>query len=114
MSTSGWTSNGNYPSPRMDFALSDDQREIQALARELARAENEPNAAEWDRAHAFPQELLGKLAKLGLMCVCIPEAYAGTGADFLSYVLVFEALSRSYAGGVVSVTLHTSALSRPI
>src|SRR5437764_2849146 len=114
MSTSGWTSNGNYPSPRMDFALSDDQREIQALAREFARAEIEPNAAEWDRAHAFPQELLGKLAKLGLMGVCIPEAYGGAGADFLSYVLVLEELSRADAGVGVTGAVHTSAVTLPI
>jgi len=34
----------------MDFELTDDQREIQALARDFARAEIEPNAADWDRA----------------------------------------------------------------
>src|SRR5881275_3493643 len=98
----------------MDFALSDDQREIQALAREFARAEIEPNAAEWDRAHAFPQELLGKLAKLGLMGVCIPEAYGGAGADFLSYVLVLEELSRADAGVGVTVAVHTSAATLPV
>src|SRR5438067_7872093 len=114
MSTSGWTSNGNYPSARMDFALSDDQREIQALAREFARAEIEPNAAEWDREHAFPQELLGKLAKLGLMGVCVPEAYGGAGADFLSYILVLEELSRADAGVGVTVAVHTSAVTLPI
>ena len=31
----------------MDFSLTDDQREIQALAREVAQAEIEPNAAVW-------------------------------------------------------------------
>ena len=46
----------------MDFALSDEQREIQALARDFAAAEIEPNAAQWDRDHGFPMELLGKLA----------------------------------------------------
>src|SRR5213079_2359665 len=114
MGATGWRSNGNYPSPRMDFALSDDQREIQALAREFARAEIEPNAAEWDRGHAFPQELLGKLAKVGLMGVCIPEAYGGAGADFLSYVLVLEELSRADAGVGVTVAVHTSAVTLPI
>jgi len=114
MGATGWRSNGNYPSARMDFALSDDQREIQALAREFARAEIEPNAAEWDREHAFPQELLGKLAKLGLMGVCVPEAYGGAGADFLSYILVLEELSRADAGVGVTVAVHTSAVTLPI
>src|SRR5438034_3484845 len=114
MGATGWRSNENYPSARMDFALSDDQREIQALAREFARAEIEPNAAEWDREHAFPQELLGKLAKLGLMGVCVPEAYGGAGADFLSYILVLEELSRADAGVGVTVAVHTSACTLPI
>ena len=41
----------------MDFALTADQREIQALAREFAQAEIEPNAAAWDREHRFPNVL---------------------------------------------------------
>src|SRR5512132_2599459 len=77
----------------MDFALSDDQREIQALTREFAQAEIEPNASQWDRDHHFPRELFGKLAELGLMGACAPEAYGGAGLDFLSYVPVLDARS---------------------
>ena len=40
--------------PPVDFELTAEQREIQALAREFARAEIEPHAAEWDREHGFP------------------------------------------------------------
>jgi alkylation response protein AidB-like acyl-CoA dehydrogenase len=98
----------------MDFSLSDDQREIQALARTFAQAEIEPHAAEWDRAHRFPQELFGKLAELGLMGVCVPEEYGGAGADFLSYILVLEELSRADAGVGVTVAVHTSAVTLPI
>ena len=58
----------------MDFDLSAEQREIQALAREFAEAEIEPHAAEWDREHRFPREVVDKLAELGLMGVCVPEA----------------------------------------
>jgi butyryl-CoA dehydrogenase len=57
----------------MDFGLTDEQREIQALAREVVRDRIEPFAAEWDREHRFPRELYGELAQLGLMGVCIPE-----------------------------------------
>ncbi len=98
----------------MDFSLSDEQREIQALAREFARAEIEPHATEWDRAHGFPREVLARLAELGLLGVCIPEAYGGSGADFLSYVLVLEELSRADAGVGVTVAVHTSAATLPI
>ena len=98
----------------MDFQLGDDQREIQALARDFARAEIDPNAADWDRAHGFPRELIAKLAELGFMGVCIPEEYGGSGADFLSYILVLEELSRADAGVGVTVAVHTSAVTLPI
>src|SRR5215204_1818191 len=98
----------------MDFSLSADQREIQALAREVAQAEIEPNAAAWDREHRFPTELYGKLAELGLMGVCVPPDLGGAGADFLSYILVLEELSRADAGVGVTVAVHTSACTLPI
>jgi len=98
----------------MQFELSADQREIQALAREFAQAEIEPNASQWDREHGFPRELFAKLAEVGLMGVCIPDEYGGAGADFLSYILVLEELSRADAGVGVTVAVHTSAVSLPI
>jgi alkylation response protein AidB-like acyl-CoA dehydrogenase len=98
----------------MDFALTDDQREIQSLAREFADAEIAPHAADWDREHRFPHEVFAKLAELGLMGVCVPEEYGGAGADFLAYVLVLEELSRADAGVGVTVAVHTSACTLPI
>ena len=98
----------------MDFSLTDDQREIQALARDFAQAEIEPYAAEWDRAQSFPEELVEKLGELGLMGVCVPEELGGAGADFLSYILVLEELSRGDAGVGVTVAVHTSACTLPI
>jgi len=98
----------------MDFSLTEDQREIQALAREFALAEIEPHAAAWDREHRFPRELYPKLAELGLMGVCLPEEYGGAGADFLSYILVLEELSRADAGVGATVAVHTSACTLPI
>jgi alkylation response protein AidB-like acyl-CoA dehydrogenase len=98
----------------MDFELDPDQREIQALTQEFARAEIEPHAAAWDREHQFPRELFAKLAELGLMGVCVPEEYGGAGADFLSYILVLEELSRADAGVGVTVAVHTGAVALPL
>jgi alkylation response protein AidB-like acyl-CoA dehydrogenase len=98
----------------MDFELGPEQRETQALARDFAAAEIEPHAARWDREHHFPKELFGKLAELGLMGVCVPEEYGGAGADFLSYILVLEEISRADAGVGVTVGVHTSAVTLPI
>ncbi len=98
----------------MDFELSAEQREIQTLAREVGGEEIEPHAGEWDREHGFPRELLKKLGGLGLLGVCVPEEYGGAGADFLSYILVLEELSRADAGVGVTVAVHTSAATLPI
>ena len=98
----------------MDFALTAEQREIQSLARDFARERIEPNASEWDREHRFPRELFSELAELGLMGVCVPDEYGGAGADFVSYILVLEELSRADAGVGVTVAVHTSAVSLPI
>jgi alkylation response protein AidB-like acyl-CoA dehydrogenase len=98
----------------VDFSLTDEQREIQALAREVADTEIAPHAADWDRDHRFPRELFTKLGGLGLMGVCVPEELGGAGADFVSYVLVLEELSRADAGLGVTVAVHTSAGTLPI
>jgi alkylation response protein AidB-like acyl-CoA dehydrogenase len=98
----------------VDFSLTADQREIQALARDVAQAEIEPNAADWDREHRFPTELYRKLAELGLMGVCVPAELGGAGADFVSYILVLEELSRADAGVGVTVAVHTSACTLPL
>jgi alkylation response protein AidB-like acyl-CoA dehydrogenase len=98
----------------MDFELSAEHKEIQALTRDFVRAEIEPHATEWDREHQFPSGLYPKLAELGLLGVCIPEEYGGAGADFLSYMLVIEELSRGDAGVGVTVAVHTSAVALPL
>jgi butyryl-CoA dehydrogenase len=94
--------------------LTHEQEEIRDLARRFADEKIAPKAAEWDRGHIFPRELFGELGELGLMGVCVPEARGGAGADFLSYVLVLEELSRGDAGVGVTVAVHTSACTLPL
>jgi alkylation response protein AidB-like acyl-CoA dehydrogenase len=94
--------------------LSDEQREIRDLARRFADEEIAPQAAVWDREHRFPRDVFTALGELGLMGVCVPAEHGGAGADFLSYVLVLEELSRADAGVGVTVAVHTSAGTLPI
>jgi butyryl-CoA dehydrogenase len=94
--------------------LTDEQREIRDLARRFADEEIAPHAGGWDREHSFPREVFSHLGELGLMGVCVPEEHGGAGADFLSYVLVLEELSRADAGVGVTVAVHTSAGTLPL
>jgi alkylation response protein AidB-like acyl-CoA dehydrogenase len=94
--------------------LSHEQREIRDLARRFADDEIAPQAGAWDREHRFPREVFGALGELGLMGACVPVEHGGAGADFLSYILVLEELSRADAGVGVTVAVHTSAGTLPI
>ena len=97
-----------------DHELTDEQQEIRALARRFADEVVAPAAPEWDREHRFPAEVVERLAELGLMGVCIPEEHGGAGADFLSYILVLEELSRGDAGLGTTLAVHIGAGTMPI
>ena len=98
----------------MSAQLTDEQREIRELARRFADEVVAPRAAEWDRNKTFPREVFAQLGELGLMGVCVPDRYAGAGADYLSYVLVLEEISRADAGAGVTLAVHTGAGTLPI
>ncbi len=94
--------------------LTPEQEEIRELTRRFADEKIAPRAAEWDRGHVFPRHVFAELGELGLMGVCVPEEQGGAGADFLSYILVLEELSRADAGVGVTVAVHTSACTLPL
>jgi alkylation response protein AidB-like acyl-CoA dehydrogenase len=63
----------------VDFSLTDEQREIQALAHEFARREIRPVAAEYDAREEMPWPVLEKAARVGLLSYGLPEEYGGGG-----------------------------------
>jgi butyryl-CoA dehydrogenase len=78
--------------------LSEQQAGIRDMARDFARKEIVPFAAQWDRDEAVPSEVLAKMGQLGLMGICVPEEWGGAGADFVSYVSAMEAIAYGDAG----------------
>jgi alkylation response protein AidB-like acyl-CoA dehydrogenase len=88
------------------FDLTDEQRAIAGLAREIAQREIAPHIAQWDRNHVFPRDLYTKLTQAGLMGIVIPEAYGGAGADYVSYALAIEELAKVDAGTAVTLSVH--------
>ncbi len=57
----------------MNFAFSEDQTRIRDAVREFAAAEIAPRVAQWERESYFPREILGELARMGLMGMMVPE-----------------------------------------
>jgi alkylation response protein AidB-like acyl-CoA dehydrogenase len=89
----------------MDFDLTEEQLLIQKTARDFAKNELEPKAAERDRTDAFPTEELVDLAELGLMGVNVPEQYGGTEAGVVAYSLAITELARGCAATTVAVAV---------
>jgi butyryl-CoA dehydrogenase len=98
----------------MDFELTDEQQLIRDAVREFAQAEVTPIAAELDRDHRFPHELLPRLAEMNLMGMPYPEKVGGAGADYVSYVIAVEELSRACASTGVILSAHTSLATWPV
>ncbi|HEX6228127.1 MAG TPA: acyl-CoA dehydrogenase family protein [Solirubrobacterales bacterium] len=63
----------------VDFSLTDEQLEIRALARDFARREIRPVAAEYDAREEMPWPVLAKAARVGLLSYGLPEEYGGGG-----------------------------------
>src|SRR3954464_3395084 len=98
----------------MNFDLTDEQKNIQRLARDFAQQEVKPVAEELDRTKSFPYEIVAKLAELGLMGMPVPDEYRGAGADNLSYALAIEELGRIDSSVAITVAAHTSLGTWPI
>ena len=98
----------------MNFELTEDQLLIREMVREFAQTEVAPIAAEIDRDHRFPEELIPQMAKLNILGVPIPEEFGGAGADNVSYVIALEELARVCASTSIIVSGHTSLSTWPI
>ena len=98
----------------MNFELTEDQLLIREMVREFAQTEVAPIAAEIDRDHRFPEELIPQMAKLNILGVPIPEEFGGAGADNVSYVIALEELARVCASTSIIVSGHTSLATWPI
>ena len=89
-------------------ALTAEQREIQAMAREFAQRELAPRAAELDAEAKFDDTLVAKLGALGFLGMLIPESHGGLGLDSLSYLLALEEIAQADASAAVLLSVHNS------
>ena len=78
----------------MDFQLTDEQKMLKSTVARWVDEVVFPLAEEIDEEERFPRENFKDMAEMGLFGITIPEQYGGSGADFLSAVLVMEEISR--------------------
>ena len=82
----------------VSFALTREQRDLRALAREFAEKEIRPKAAEYDEHATHPADVIAKAYELGLMNLHIPEAFGGPALSAFDGMLVGEELNRGCSG----------------
>ncbi len=90
----------------MDFTLNADEREIQSLARDFARREIVPVAAEYDQRAVFPHAVVEKARRLQLMNLGVPAQYEGSGLGAVAVAVVAEELAWGCAGIAASILLN--------
>ncbi|OGL15216.1 MAG: acyl-CoA dehydrogenase [Candidatus Rokubacteria bacterium RIFCSPLOWO2_12_FULL_71_19] len=98
----------------MNIELSEEQRMIQAVAREFAEKEVRPIACAIDREARFPRETVRRMGELGLMGIAIPEAYGGSGGDTVAYALALEEVARVCASHAVIMSVNNSLYCDPV
>ena len=99
----------------MIFELTDEHKLMRQMVRDFAEAEIAPGAAERDESESFDRELMyDKLGELGLTGIVFPEEYGGAEADYISYAIAVEELSRVCASTGVTLSAHLSLCANPI
>ncbi len=93
----------------MAFEISSEQEMIRLMARDFAKKELEPMAAEWDSQGLFPTDAIKKMGELGLLGMMVPTVLGGSGAGAVAYSLALQEIA--YACASTAVTMSVANLS---
>ncbi|QBP42213.1 acyl-CoA dehydrogenase family protein [Paenisporosarcina antarctica] len=90
----------------MNFDFSEEQQLLRKTVRQYVDDEIIPNIAKWDATGGFDSKVWERLADLGFMGVCIPEAYGGSGMDYNALAIICEELERGDTAFRTAVSVH--------
>ena len=93
----------------MDFALNEEQLELQEMVREFVEKEITPYAAEMDAENHMRDGLIDKANEMGLLNVIVPEELDGPGLDSISVATMYEELGKGCAGVATSLAANSLA-----
>jgi alkylation response protein AidB-like acyl-CoA dehydrogenase len=91
------------------FDLTDDQREIQELARRFTADRITPHAAEWDEKHIFPRGTIKAAAELGFASIYVSEESGGIALGRLEAALIMEAMAYGCPSTSAFISIHNMA-----
>src|SRR3954468_23118143 len=91
------------------FDLTDDQRQIQEMARKFTADAITPHAAEWDEKHIFPRDTIKAAAELGFASIYVSEESGGIGLGRLEAALIMEAMAYGCPSTSAFISIHNMA-----
>ena len=97
----------------MDFALTEEQQELQAMVKDFVDKEIVPYTEEMDRENHARPEIFKKAGDMGLLNLVVPEEYGGPGLDSITIATIYEELGKGCAGVATSMAANSLA-SYPI
>lgn len=98
----------------MDFHFNEEQRMMRRMVRDFAEKEIAPFIPVMEETEQFPRHIVKKMGEMGLMGIPVPEEWGGVGADFVSYILAINEISKVSATLGVILSVHTSVGTNPI
>jgi alkylation response protein AidB-like acyl-CoA dehydrogenase len=91
------------------FDLTDEQRQIQEMARAFTADAITPHAAEWDEKHIFPKDVIRQAAELGFGSIYVSEESGGIGLGRLEAALIMEAMAYGDPSTSAFISIHNMA-----
>jgi alkylation response protein AidB-like acyl-CoA dehydrogenase len=93
---------------------SEEQRMIRDSAREFARQELKPHAAQWDRDGWISDAAVARLGEMGLLGMMVPDEWGGSYTDYVAYALALEEIAAGCAATAALMSVHSSVGCGPI
>ncbi|MBX3562879.1 MAG: acyl-CoA dehydrogenase family protein [Sphingomonas sp.] len=91
------------------FDLTDEQRQIQEMARQFTTDAISPYAGEWDEKHIFPRDTIRSAAELGFGSIYVSEDSGGIGLGRLEAALIMEAMAYGCPSTSAFISIHNMA-----
>ncbi|MCW3845858.1 acyl-CoA dehydrogenase family protein [Sphingomonas sp. LB-2] len=91
------------------FELTDEQLQIQEMARQFTADAIAPHAAEWDENHIFPRDTIKAAAELGFASIYVSEESGGIGLGRLEAALIMEAMAYGCVPTSAFISIHNMA-----
>jgi butyryl-CoA dehydrogenase len=98
----------------MEFSFTEEHETLRAMVREFAQRHVRPIAAEIDKEHRFPAEVVQQMAEMGLMGIEVEEQWDGAALDPIAYVIAMEEISTACASTGVIMSVNNSLVCDPL